>query len=580
MTKMKKSKIALKPYLDTIVDHCSRLSNDELKDIIIGLAKDVPTSGRVQFLEQVEALLPGGKPAVRHRPEPMEQILKDIEALKESIEERIESIEDGSYWDDPDEWDNDSYDEDPDHVSDDQSAELASFFEMAENLFLDDKLDDARRVYQALFGVIRYINGYTHFSFSPEIDVREARARYCRCVYETSDPEKRLDEFARAMEIDAPERYQRNTYDEDYPLLKDVIDSKAGEMTDLASFNKTWKTWLSKQGTKARAAVLLLEATHHMAGVDGVSKLARKWKNSQPHGYLFWLTLLKQENNLKNVIKVGKEGLKAIEDGELRERIAEFIIDAAEKLQDPKQLLLGKRERFISLANDQNLLDLVDEAKKQNVRDKELDTVIQFLKGRKQDPDRKSLYVKALLMSGRLSEAAAMAKNENSVGWSYHSPAGVVFGAVLSALADHSEKAGAIQEMLKGYANETSIFSGRFSIDDGNGASFYGEIVDGLKQQKGSKRQAENAFSRAEKIGKARIDHIVSNKHRRAYERAAQVLGALAEAYLAMGRKEAANSILNEYYNKKYNRHSAFRGEVQNVVRSSELLRNAGFPIK
>jgi len=40
---MKKSKIALKPYLDTVVGYCDTLSNEELTDIIIRLAKDVST---------------------------------------------------------------------------------------------------------------------------------------------------------------------------------------------------------------------------------------------------------------------------------------------------------------------------------------------------------------------------------------------------------------------------------------------------------------------------------------------------------------------------------------------------------
>jgi hypothetical protein len=31
---VKKSKIALKPYLDTIAGHCSTLSNQELRDIL------------------------------------------------------------------------------------------------------------------------------------------------------------------------------------------------------------------------------------------------------------------------------------------------------------------------------------------------------------------------------------------------------------------------------------------------------------------------------------------------------------------------------------------------------------------
>ena len=99
---MKKSKIALKPYLDTITGYCNTLSNEELTDILICLAKDVPTSGRVNFLEKIESYLPGRRPAIMSEAGPVEQILDDIEALRESIEERIRSIEDGSYWDDPD----------------------------------------------------------------------------------------------------------------------------------------------------------------------------------------------------------------------------------------------------------------------------------------------------------------------------------------------------------------------------------------------------------------------------------------------------------------------------------------------
>ena len=49
---MREAKIALRPYLDSIAGYCDTLSNNELTDIIIGLAKDVPTSGRVEFLKK------------------------------------------------------------------------------------------------------------------------------------------------------------------------------------------------------------------------------------------------------------------------------------------------------------------------------------------------------------------------------------------------------------------------------------------------------------------------------------------------------------------------------------------------
>ena len=182
-------------------------------------------------------------------------------------------------------------------------------------------------------------------------------------------------------------------------------------------------------------------------------------------------------------------------------------------------------------------------------------------------------------MSGRLSDAFAMVKREKSVGWSYGSNAGVVFGSALSVLANYSEKAGTIKILLAGYAGHRSIYSERISIDDNLSTSFYEGILEGLKQRKFTKSQAAEHLAWAEKIGKSRIDHIVSNKHRRAYERAAQVLGSLAETYAAMGQKSKAVKILHKYYNEKYNRFPAFRREVKAVVTGSDLLRNCGFSI-
>jgi len=575
---VKKSKIALKPYLDTIAGYCSTLSNQELRDILIRLARDVPTSGRVSFLEKIESYLPGRIPPVISYIDQAEQILDDIEALKESIEERISSIEDGSYWDDPDVWGDDGYDEEgPDYISEDQGEELGSFFDDAEKLFLDDRLEDARKVYGALFNLIDVIKEEAYFSAPDEIDIRETRARYCRCVYETADTDKRLDEFIGAMEVDMTNLYHENEYDEDYPLMQDVIDAKPGEMKDLQSFLPTWKMALAKRGTKGRPAGLLLEAVHRLEGVSGVSRLAKKWENNQPQGYLFWLDILKKEKNQKAIIHVSIEGLKALKEGKPRERVAEFMIDAAKELRDAHHILLGKRERFFSYMSDQNLLDLVDEATAQSKRDNELDTLIRFFEGRKKIDQGKELYARALLMSGNLKSAFALVKDEKGVGWSYGNNAGVVFGAVLSVLADHSEKAGTIKTLLRDYANKKAIYSEMFSVNDGKGTSFYDEIIKGLTQNKEIQLQAAEYLSWAEKIGKSRIEHIVSNKHRRAYERDAQVLGSLAEAYLAMGQKSKAVKILHAYYSEKYNRFSAFRKEVKEIVEYSDLLRNSGF---
>jgi hypothetical protein len=390
---MKKPKIALKPYLDTIAGYCDTLSNEELTNIIIGLAKDVSTSGRVEFLEKIQTCLPDTSVVPAPYTNSVEEIIDDIQALKESIEERISSIEDGSYWDSTDVWNNEGYyDDEPDSIGEDQIDELESFFRDAESLFLADRLKDARKVYGALFDLIDEVEEEPYYSPGFELDIREARARYCRCVYQTTGGDKRLDEFVAAMEIDVFSPYNQNDYNEDYPMLQDVIDAKPGEMQDLEAFLPAWKKALGQRGTKARSAVLLLEAVNRLEGISGVSRLARKWKNSQPQGYIFWLNILKNENDNQGMIKVSKEGLKALMEGKARERVAEFLIDAATNLIDSQHLLLGKRERFFSQISDQNLLDLVNEAIRQNVRGKELDRVIRFFKTRKSIDDEKKYY--------------------------------------------------------------------------------------------------------------------------------------------------------------------------------------------
>lgn len=579
---MKKAKIALKPYLEIINGHCNSLSNKELADIIITLAKNVPTVGRVEFLNKFESYLPDhiNRSAAKPQSNQTERILSDIEALEESIKERIESIEDGSYWDNPDSWDYDSYyDEEPDYIGDDHTHELDSFFVAAENLFMSENLDDARRIYAALFTMLKEINEYAHISPGLEIDIREARARYCRCVYETSDADKRLDDFTAAMELNVSILYDKNEYDENYPLLQDVVETKTGEMADLVSFLPSWKIVLEQSGIKGRPAVLLLETVNLLEGINGISRLARKWKNNQPQGYLYWLGILKKENDQRNIIKISTEALKALKEGRFRERVAVFMIDAAEKLNDGKHLLTGKRERFFSTRSDQNLINLMEEAIKQDLRDQELGKVISFLESRKSliDENHKVLFVKTLLMAGQLETALDMTKKEKCVGWSYHSHAGVVFGSVLAVLAGHSEKTITIKTLLKRYANQRSAYSERFWVDDEVGSSFYEEITSGLKQKEFTKSKKTKFLTWAEKIGKSRIDHIVSNKHRRAYERAAQVLGSLAEAYAAIGQKNKAVDILHKYYNEKYKRFRAFRREVKAIVMNSELLNNSGF---
>ncbi|MCP4574773.1 MAG: hypothetical protein GY846_00595, partial [Deltaproteobacteria bacterium] len=482
-------------------------------------------------------------------------------------------------WDDPDVYEDSGFDdEDPDYVSDDQMEDIAAFFSVAQSLFMDGKLEDARQVYDLLFDLVDYVEGVTYFSSPEELDIREARANYSRSIFETVKPKKRLDPFVVAMAVFASSPYgSGRLYDEKFPLLQDVMDAREGLMEGFEAFLSEWKGILSRHENSSRAAFLLLEAVHLTDGIAGISRLARQWRNSQPRGYLFWLELLKKENKQADIIEIGKEALGALENGPFREQVSEFLVDAAKDQNDPDALLFGKRERFFSSRSNQNLLDLVGEATEQNSRDAEIEGVLRFFEtGGKADTDG-VLYTKVLLMAGKLEEAVSEAKNEKGLGWSY-GRAGVVFGAVLRALTGWSEEMHTIDKILRDYANRVDIYSGRISVENEKTPTFFQEILKGLQQHQNIKQYAEKCLPWAEKIGNSRINGIVSKQRRGAYDKAAQVLGALAETYIAVGNKEKAVALLHHYYHEKFNRHSAFRREVQSVVTGSEMLRRCGFP--
>jgi uncharacterized protein (DUF1778 family) len=80
-------------------------------------------------------------------------------------------------------------------------------------------------------------------------------------------------------------------------------------------------------------------------------------------------------------------------------------------------------------------------------------------------------------------------------------------------------------------------------------------------------------FTYLEKIVVARIDGIVSNKHRKAYNRAAEALGALMECFVLNGNQPQADNLLENHRNQKYRQYSAFRREVDAAIRSSLLLK-------
>ncbi|MEK7275337.1 MAG: hypothetical protein AAB110_08770 [Candidatus Desantisbacteria bacterium] len=571
-TDLSQSKIALKPYLEIIKNHCEQLSNEELADVILRLAQEVPVGKRVSFLNKIESCLPGSPSIKKTDLNLREELLNNIAALKEEIEERIASIEDGSYGDDN--WDDRDYNEDPEYITDDQISELDQFFLEVESFFLEDQLKTAREIYQHLFQIFNELEGIENsFSAKSSIDIREARARYCRSVYETSNGKQQIDEFFEAMNIHAPmSHYDLNLSKESYPLMQDVIEAKRGDLKSWDSFLPAWKKALMGCHTD-RAEVLLMEAVNWLEGIEGVARLARNWKATQPRGYLFWIQSVAEKGDWTGILAIAQEALEALPKNGFRVQVSQYLIQAAQELGEEKLILHGKRERFFSSDKEQNLLGLLDEAIRQNLRTNELENALEFLQGHKRPENAgNELYVKVLLMSGKLIEAFCEGKKEEAVGWSY-GKAGIVFGSTLFVLTNYSKQAVTITKLLQQYAENRYPWDYPSAQNQEISTTVYKEILKGLEQFSPTESEKNEFLDWAAKIGCDRINHIVSNKHRAAYSKAAEILGALAECYLLLGDRNKAANILRDFYDIKFKHYRAFRDEVKQVVNSSELLK-------
>ncbi len=125
--------------------------------------------------------------------------------------------------------------------------------------------------------------------------------------------------------------------------------------------------------------------------------------------------------------------------------------------------------------------------------------------------------------------------------------------------------------LLKEYAER----SGYYDDDDGaKPGGAYKEVLTGLKSVKIGESDALKYGAWADKIGRARVEAIVSGQHRSACDRAARVMGALAEYHILANESEKARALLHEFLFVKFPRHNAFRREAKNVASGSTLIRD------
>lgn len=565
--------IALKPFLKTIRSYCDNLSKEEVTDLFCQYAMELPSNERHFFLDRLMILLDRNlSQTLRDSCET--KIIESVDSLIENIEERQKSIEDGSFYDSCEYDAEDDYygDMEAEPISELQGKEIEELFLKADQLFIQNNLEVAGVVYHKLNLLFNYgweesplLYEIAHESI--KIDWRETLARHCRCVYETSPFEKRLELMIEVLHINAP--YYENHYDhsvEILPNLQDISDTKTEELSDWEAFLKALKNAL-KDNQKNRAFLIRLEAIYQLEGLDAVA--AEVLEKKVPVGYLYWLELLKKESSWNEIANVSQEALANIPFNEWRATAARALIEAGTEMKSPALRILGEREHFFSTVDEVALTSLLIESEKQKVRDFELEGIRDFLKAKKSEyswGNRNPFFlkIKVLLLLGDLEAALNTIDRYAVVGWSHSEKmTGAVYAAILNVLCENSSTATTIRNLYNQY------------VSNGNGEeNSIGEMIrERLAKIKPTPVEKEIWLSWIRDITTARIDHIVSKQHRKAYNRAATAMGGYMECLILNNQKNEASEFLKWNRKVKYNRHTAFHSEIEDILKTSPLLR-------
>lgn len=606
----RKRKLPVAEFLDALEARLAAMKPAKLRAALMTHAEHLPPPERRAFLAIFEAGDRSGEaePMKRAGRAPKaETLLRDIDAAIGMYEEsRAGRMGDG--WEDgleEDEW------------ADDEPAyggwptgKIDALFRRADAAFRQGDLALAREAYHRLLYAVA---GSQEEVFDdqelPEpvgkTDLSEVKARYLRALYETTDRDQRAAALLKAIED--------LQYIGGEPVgLPEVIAARRAALPDRESFLEAWIDLLARHkgepyGFNPEGRRLLFQAVRMHRGTDGLAELARRDGRRLPEAYRKWILALAEEDRTAEAVSAAQEALRGLGPrGEVRAWIAEFLGEEAGKHRDGLAVLDARREAFRAAPSLARLSALCEAAEPFG----QLESVVRAegtrlrpllqkdLRRRNQEMDEggvlegNRLLASLHLLGGEIDEAIALAERAPAVGWSGGDhPAPVVIPYLLCAATDGVEPAPgtALADLWRGIdASEPAFTMWDLDTDedafDDEGEEEWPDdrlkprpvrltpfLRTQLQKQPSDPERRERFLKVAWNIAKRRVKAILEKKHRRAYERAATLVAAVAEARIVAGDPQTGHLLLEDIRG-QYSRYSAFTGELDRVARRSPLL--------
>ncbi|MBF0363763.1 MAG: hypothetical protein HQK49_22275 [Oligoflexia bacterium] len=590
--------ISTKSYWKYIDNLLSQYTLSDLQQIIKFLAEEVAPRDRSNFLDKISILSTKSQNIdnnssdnssdkyPKENIDVFEKLLDKISAFKEDVLDQLENASpderyDYSY--------RNNYDDDEDDESDCYSELTNNAQEFLSEITIYGKkgfYTEARKAYEELFPVFRKQDDYgrgLQISAMENDYIKEYLLFYLVCVYESTPLNERSNIFHDCFLILTNNILCR------YYSLTDVMEVTTKELSNVDEFLPLWIDFL-KTKKDIYSLRWLREAIEMKLGIEGLEKWSINHGKDIPMLYISWIESLKKENRYSDIVNVCNHALEFLPSNlPLKANICDELILSTQQLKNNSINLSKIRlEAFMSkptitrlldlweseneLANKQKIIqnatsfltkELVKLKKKINV-DTTLDNDIFTDSKEHLEPEERKIHpseetlIHALLLSNKYTEAIKTVDPLSTLGWSSSSSRqALVIGIFLRTASSDNSIISFLQDCIRNslcyeYNSERDEICKKL-------ISTYTKILS-LKPIPTTELQKHLCWVKKKII--ERVDEVVGNKHRGAYERVALAVTACSDAIKNIDGDMAAYKFYESIRN-KYPRHTAFQKELK-----------------
>jgi hypothetical protein len=581
-----KTNFDLRTFIRELETRLNVLSHEDLKSLLIQRARGLTMRERSEFLSMFPPVTKAGLPAV----EPSacdDELISDIKAF-------VQALEDGEYfeyscWDE-------SIEDERAFGDDTWVVEMDILFDRASRMYLTGHRDLAGEAYGKLLHAFELSHEEGHFcgEDAPEslvkTDVTEVKARYLRCIYETTPQGSRAPRILDELE-------DLHYIGEEIGLA-DIINSDAEPLPGMDEFLTEWIAELKSVDSRSTSEnafrwwrPLLREAVVLHNGVDGLAELARESGDVHPEAYQDWAMLLWQSEDIPSAISAAREGVERILDRKENARLADALATMASRSGDSDLAVATRKQAWRTDPSLRRLLLYADEGSpdRRTLDERLHQELVGELEERYRiptpsfDPNRiPRLRFILHLIAHDYSFATQYVDAIEPLGWTgTETPIPIIFPFLTLAAsgmttrpAEGSSLAQLVSEMAGACGTQENKPHLLPDTMNEPAASMLGRLLlDTLIHHPVTAEDRRRYLEMAKTITKERIHTIVSNTRRGEYEyeQAARLAVAIGESISVQG---AASTGMNYVisFRDTYPHHRAFRAELDELIDRSPYL--------